>query len=646
MEEHGGFVKCRLESLLAFLLRFWRPHFRVIAASALCMTSASILATAVPLVAKSIVTFDEGTTEDSVRGGGRELATFLDGVSDTLFIPVVRCVVVGVEVDAFVLFLLCRCLLLVTVLVLYNVISCAAHLLAYQAASAVQTTMTVDAVETVLSTSFPERVTVVSSVRLSRIITSSAKAAGETLGVLLTDVLSCVLTAVAVLGVLLYISTPVTLTIGVLVGFVQYCYYVAGGNQNTLGERAAAADTNVLTSLTNTIRRCETIRIFHCKPFVLSRLSRALYISSKASSNLNLSIHGYAALSSGTTNLVFVLVLGMCSYYHRRGDIEIADIAMYFIFLRTFVSTLVSLATEISKTRATMGGLLVLKSTLEWYAEKSVFADRCTAATMQRAESMPQTITGRGPSGAEVKIVLHGDDNAEISLVGVGYQYPTIPPFLAMAEGGALTPNPVSSLPASPTNINKGISNVSLSVQCGTITSLYGPSGSGKSTCLRLLSGLVPPHCGTVNTLRHAVLLEQQHAIFIGTIAENILLKELDPRDGTGKTEDHDRVLWATQASGCAGFLTDPFTDSIENVDLPPYSGGQLQRICLARVFGQRHSQCSLVLLDEPTTGLDEASVTKLLSAIMDLRDVHKKTVLIATHDHRVAQISDCVIRF
>lgn len=53
---------------------------------------------------------------------------------------------------------------------------------------------------------------------------------------------------------------------------------------------------------------------------------------------------------------------------------------------------------------------------------------------------------------------------------------------------------------------------------------------------------------------------------------------------------------------------------------------------------------CTLVLLDEPTTGLDPQSVDLLLATIKDLRDVHHKTVIISTHDNRVAEIADNMI--
>lgn len=82
-----------------------------------------------------------------------------------------------------------------------------------------------------------------------------------------------------------------------------------------------------------------------------------------------------------------------------------------------------------------------------------------------------------------------------------------------------------------------GIRNMSVNAMPHTITALFGHSGCGKSTCLRLFSGLVTPQSGIVRTHKHVVLLEQSHAIFIGSVAENILLQNLQmPESDSSKS--------------------------------------------------------------------------------------------------------------
>lgn len=753
-------------SVLGFTAQYWRPQLRMIMCSAVTMLLATALSICIPLTAKELATYGSdrasGATAktDSVApsassGGGSVTSSITDGVgrlSERLFmdyVPVVRSLSVlsvftsgplGLsEADtstaatttvsvSFLQGLLCRALLMALSVVLYHTISLVAHLAAYRAGMATRCSMTEDCLRRILSTPRPERIAVVNAVKLSQLISTSARTSGDALGALLTDVLSCAFAAVGLLVALLYISYPLTLVIGAMVCFVQYVYFIAGRHQGQRGAEVAVEESSVQAYLNNGIQRSETIVVFDCRAFILDRLQEKLDHLRHLSDALNLSIHGYAAVSSGSTTLIFVVVLSLSNYYHRKGSIAMMDIALYFMFLQQFVNRLLQLSKDVSQTRATLGRLRTLQHMMAWYdaplepaaatttATGSTCGAEAATATKAGAEETrkekeddftvgetgcPASVVAgdtkpphkrplpRSPSHVTQAVVEVSDDpNDEVRLDSVAFTYPKVPAFFsesgADGDGGAAAATGVDEANSSSSSSTvqdlatavvaaspegTGIRGMSLSAAPHQITALYGPSGCGKSTCLRLLCGLVRPHRGVVHTHRQVVLLEQQHAIFLGTVAENVLLRDLHPpellatagtstqamptkehhRQGSAPTEDTvskedtQRVREAVVKSGCDGFLTDPFHTLIENVDHPQFSGGQLQRLCLARVFGC-NPHCTLVLLDEPTTGLDSASVGQILVTIKELRDVYGKTVLISTHDQRVAQIADKVI--
>jgi ATP-binding cassette subfamily B protein len=179
------------------------------------------------------------------------------------------------------------------------------------------------------------------------------------------------------------------------------------------------------------------------------------------------------------------------------------------------------------------------------------------------------------------------------------------------------------------------------------LLAITGPSGSGKSTVARLLLRFRDPYAGrilldgidvrelTLHTLRYNVtLLTQEALLFPGTIADNI-------RYGRTGASD-DEVAAAARAADAHAFIT----ALPGGYDTPVGQrgrllfGGQRQRICLARVFLR---DAPVLVLDEPTTGLDEASAQRLLAMIRRFAASH--TVILITHDPRMTAAADTVLR-
>ena len=187
-----------------------------------------------------------------------------------------------------------------------------------------------------------------------------------------------------------------------------------------------------------------------------------------------------------------------------------------------------------------------------------------------------------------------------------------------------------------------GVREISLTIPSGCLTVLVGASGSGKSTLARLLLGLARPEQGQImvdgNDLerldqaawrRQLAWVPQQPFFMVASIRENLLLgvAEADP-------EAIDRALTAVGLApviaGLPHGLATPLGERGAGL-----SGGELRRLALARVLLR---DARLVVLDEPTAGLDAENERLALEALAAL--ARGRTVLVISH--REAVIARC----
>lgn len=187
-----------------------------------------------------------------------------------------------------------------------------------------------------------------------------------------------------------------------------------------------------------------------------------------------------------------------------------------------------------------------------------------------------------------------------------------------------------------------GVQDISLTIPPNSITALVGASGSGKSTLARLLLGLAQPESGriTVNGVSLTELdqqawrlqlawVPQQPFFFSATIRENLLLGRPDADD-----QAIQQALAAAALTAVINGLPEGLATRLGDRGAG-LSGGELRRLALARVFLRN---ASLVVLDEPTAGLDAANEQLVLDAVERL--AVGRTVLIISH--REATISRC----
>ncbi|MBZ9538257.1 thiol reductant ABC exporter subunit CydD [Modicisalibacter tunisiensis] len=175
-----------------------------------------------------------------------------------------------------------------------------------------------------------------------------------------------------------------------------------------------------------------------------------------------------------------------------------------------------------------------------------------------------------------------------------------------------------------------------LSVAPGECVALVGPSGSGKSSLLQLLGGFLAPEGGeaTITPRGPAAWMDQRPWLVQGSLADNLRLAA-PMADEAALWQALREVRLDGLVAGLPAGLDTPLGE--RGVGL---SGGQAQRLALARVF---LAEALLLLLDEPTAGLDadtEAAVIEALQRLMR----RGATVVIATHQPALCAAADWVL--
>lgn len=192
----------------------------------------------------------------------------------------------------------------------------------------------------------------------------------------------------------------------------------------------------------------------------------------------------------------------------------------------------------------------------------------------------------------------------------------------------------------------KALDNVSFSVEKGEFVAIIGPSGSGKSTLLHILGGVDVPTKGSVviNQTDISNLDETALAIFrrrqigliyqfynlipILTVQENLTL----PLLLDGRKPDEKQISTLVKRLGLEHRL-----DHLPN----QLSGGQQQRVSIGRAFVNNPA---LMLADEPTGNLDSENSKEIISLLRQFNKDFNQTVIIITHDEKIANSADRVI--
>ena len=181
--------------------------------------------------------------------------------------------------------------------------------------------------------------------------------------------------------------------------------------------------------------------------------------------------------------------------------------------------------------------------------------------------------------------------------------------------------------------VRRAVDGVSLRVVRGEIYGLLGANGSGKSTLIRMFSTLLTPDAGEVRVFG-LDMREDEDAVkrLINRVSvEASFFKKLSAMEnlvyagrlyGVAPEESRAKALEILRRLGVDVARV--------NEPLEQLSRGMQQKVAIARAF---LTAPTLLLLDEPTTGLDIRSKREVQTFVRDLRDEHDATILLTTHD-------------
>lgn len=170
-----------------------------------------------------------------------------------------------------------------------------------------------------------------------------------------------------------------------------------------------------------------------------------------------------------------------------------------------------------------------------------------------------------------------------------------------------------------------------LTVRAGERLAIHGPSGCGKTTLLHAIAGLIKIESGTIHVDDEDITLTPPHRRGVGLVfQDNQLFTHMDVAENVSYAL---RVLGMSKRlrrEAAAEWLTRVGLQGVADRHVSELSGGESKRVALARTLA---GSPSVVLLDEPLTGLDDQLHGRLLADVRELFDHLGTTVVHVTHD-------------
>lgn len=188
----------------------------------------------------------------------------------------------------------------------------------------------------------------------------------------------------------------------------------------------------------------------------------------------------------------------------------------------------------------------------------------------------------------------------------------------------------------------RALRGISLTVGAGEIVAVIGPNGAGKSTLLWTLAGIVRPQSGHISLKGHdlsgrspehimrlglSLVPEDRHVLASLTVAENLRLGATSRRDRRAVAADLERLE-----------ETFPILRRYRTTPAGRLSGGQQQQLVIARALLSRPS---MLMLDEPSLGLDPQNVARVFEIIEDLRAGGTTVLLVEQNAAKSVRIAD-----
>lgn len=171
------------------------------------------------------------------------------------------------------------------------------------------------------------------------------------------------------------------------------------------------------------------------------------------------------------------------------------------------------------------------------------------------------------------------------------------------------------------------LDDVSMTVRPGEVVGLVGPNGAGKTTLIRILSGMARPSCGEGTVLGRDITSTAGHVPFMGLMVERPMF--IETLSARRNLELLFGIRGAVDGSAARDVLERVGLDPSERKAVRTYSLGMRQRLSLAQAIGEGPS---LVVLDEPTNGLDPHGIMEMRRLVRELADRDGMGVLLTSH--------------
>lgn len=378
---------------------------------------------------------------------------------------------------------------------------------------------------------------------------------------------------------LITINVPLTLLAFAFIPIIVWFAYSKRDQMSRAftDERKKVADVNA--EVENSLSGIRVAKSFVNEEYEKARFNRANDQFKVARGNAFRSMAEYSSGLNFLTNLLNVIVLGAGAWFMHIGQIDLADLTAYLMFINYFLQPI---RRFINFTQQYQQGMSGFKRFAELMAEEPVIVDSPHAVA-------PKSFQGR------------------IELDNVSFRY----------DGN-----------------EEVLEDISLTIPAGQTVAFVGPSGGGKTTLCHLIPRFYDVTKGAIyvdgidirsiqlDALRSNIGLVQQDVfLFTGTIRDNILYgrpdaTEAEMIEAAKKAQIHDFV----------SSLPDGYNTYVGERGIK-LSGGQKQRISIARVFLKNPP---ILILDEATSALDSITEKEIQSALVELSQ--DRTTLIIAH--------------
>lgn len=225
----------------------------------------------------------------------------------------------------------------------------------------------------------------------------------------------------------------------------------------------------------------------------------------------------------------------------------------------------------------------------------------------------------------------------------------TVEDRVTTPEGAAIATKKVEMVYKTKAGQFPVLKGIDLEIHRGNVQILMGPSGSGKTTLLTIIAGLLTPTSGSVKLLGQEItkMSRKQLAKFrlhhIGFVFQDFNLFPALSAAENIEMVFHLKGIRGQEARRQTQMLLEQVGLGDKGRNLPnELSGGQKQRVAIARALVGRPQ---LIMADEPTASLDSQSGHTVVELLRQLAREAGSTVLMVTHDPRILDLADRVIR-